>query len=88
MGEALAAADLDTCRGRIAAIGRVAEALLASGISDHVFVGSALLAWLQTDRGKLERDFFRVLAPRSRHTVARIWRELNSDAHQPRGEGN
>ena len=88
VAEALAAADLSTREGRIAAIGRTAEALLASRDPALIFVGSALQAWLETDRGRLERDYLRVLAPRSHLTVARVWRALcahaqNSDPHRP-----
>ncbi len=87
LAEATAAASLDRREGRIAAIASVAEALLAGEQptrADALFVGSALSAWLTTDRGKLERDFFRVLRPRSHATVARIWRALqNSVKNRP-----
>lgn len=76
LAEVRAAVNLDTREGRIAAIGAAAEALLASRVPALVFVGSALRAWLSTDRGRLERDFLRVLEPRSHLTVARVWRAL------------
>lgn len=79
--EALAAADLGKREGRIALLGELAEALLAGKQPTRaaaLFVGGALLAWLETDRGRLERDFFRVLEPRSHLTVARCWRALRA----------
>jgi len=78
VAEARASAALDAREGRIAAIGAAAEALLTSDDPRLKFVGSALAAWLETDSGRLERDFFRVLAPRSHLTVARVWRALRS----------
>ena len=45
----------------------------------RVFVGGALMAWLQ-EGGDLCREYFRVVKPKSHHTAAFIYRRLN--AHQ------
>lgn len=79
VAEALAAGDFDTREGRILALGKYAEDGLAGRPHDRateLFLCGALLKWLETDCGRLERDFFRVLEPRSHLTVARVWRAL------------
>jgi hypothetical protein len=65
-------------RGRVELIGEAATALLAGRTESGLFVGGALLAWLENG-GDLERDFLQVVKPKSHATPSAIWRQ--SQAH-------
>lgn len=72
--------------GRVRLLGEAAQALLAGrlpGRESALFVGGALLSWLENG-GSLERDFFKVTKPKSHHTPAAIWQQIN--AHQDEGQ--
>ena len=77
---------------RVRLLAEVAEALLAGRLPSRasaLFVGGALLAWLaQGGRtGALERDFFKVAAPRrSTLTAARLWAREGSTRRGTEGE--
>ena len=65
---------------RIALLGESASALLAGelpSIEERMFLGGALHAWLSLG-GSLERDFLRVVKPKSHHTPARVWARLQA----------
>lgn len=73
--------------GRIRLIGETAKALLAGRMpskSAALFVGGALDSWLR-EGGRLERDFFKVLRPRSHYTVARAWAKLEAQNSEAEG---
>lgn len=71
-----------TREGRVELVGEVAEALRDGRMPDPegaMFVGAALLAWLEADGGDLGRHFLRVCSPRgSRHTPAFIWQRIRN----------
>ena len=71
--------------GRVRLIGELAEALLAGKQPDRaaaLFVGGALLAWLEHG-GSLERDFFKVIKPKSHRTPRAIWAGLRQRPPHP-----
>src|SRR5438552_14281770 len=73
--------------GRIRLIGEAATALLQDEMpraEARLFLAGALLAWL-TNGGNLERDFFRIVRPKSHVTPPVIWRQIR--AHQDEGDG-
>ena len=68
-------------RGRIRLIGEGAKALLDGrlpGRESALFIGGALLSWLQTG-GSLERDFLRVVKAKSHHTPDVLWRFISDE---------
>lgn len=72
--------------GRIALLGRAARALLDGKVPDaeaRLFLGGAVLSWLR-EGGNLERDFFKVIRPKSHVTVQRVWARI--EAHPDDGE--
>ena|SRR5256885_9889117 len=78
--------------GRVRLIGEAAEALLRGAAPSReaaLFLGGALLAWLQQG-GNLEKDFFKTTRPKSHHTASVIWRGLaahrNEGGTDPDGE--
>ena len=67
--------------GRVALLGEAFEALMRGEMPTpeaRMFLASAGMAWLQRG-GSLERDFLRVVKPKSHVTAARIWRKLKDD---------
>jgi hypothetical protein len=77
-----------TREGRVRMLGELAGALLAGNPPDRaaaLFLGGALLAWLEHG-GSLERDFLKVIKPKSHRTPRAIWSELRGAvAHQDEG---
>jgi hypothetical protein len=68
---------------RVALLGQCAQALLAGKLPDapaRLFVGGALMAWLQGG-GDLSRDYFRITKRASRRTATAIWREIQNGHH-------
>lgn len=82
-----------TREGRVYLLGILAADLLADRAPNReaaFFVGGAIQSWL-TEGGSLERDFLRVVAPKSHRTPAVVWRELNphpDEPTDPAGRGN
>jgi hypothetical protein len=71
------AADVETREGRVRLVGVAARALMESRTPAGLFVGGALLAWLEQG-GDLPRDFFQVVKPKSHRTVPVLWREAKA----------
>lgn len=69
---------LDDRERRVALIGRAAQALLAGEMPDveaRLFLGGALTGWLEGG-GSLERDYLRVVKPKSHVTPRAIWKRM------------
>lgn len=74
-----------TREGRVKLLGEAFNALLDGRTPSReaaLFLGGAGMAWL-TNGGDLARDFLRVVAPQSKRTAAKIWREMQAAAHHP-----
>jgi hypothetical protein len=74
--------------GRVRLIGEAAHMLIKTGTPAGLFVGGALLAWLENG-GHLERDFLMVTKPQSRHTAAYLWQRFfaHHDEREDETEG-
>src|SRR5260221_660739 len=71
--------------GRVRMIGEAAEALIKGELPARdaaLFLGGALLAWL-TKGGSLERDYFKIVRPKSHVTPSVIWQQLQEAAAHP-----
>jgi hypothetical protein len=78
-----------TREGRVRLIGEAAQALLdgrAPGKAAALFLGGALAGWLR-EGGNLERDFFKVIRPKSHDTVQRVWARIEAHQDERNGEG-
>ena len=76
--------------GRIQLIGEAAQALLAGRLPERdaaLFLAGALLSWLETG-GSLEREFLKVVKPKSHHTPAAIWQEIQAHPDERQAEGS
>ena len=63
--------------GRVELLVRAAHQLMAAETEDGLFLGGAVLAWLEAEHGDLCRDFLKVTAKRGSHRTPRsICREL------------
>jgi hypothetical protein len=78
-----------TRKGRVALLGRCAEALLRGELPDpesRLFLAGGLLAWL-TEGGSLTRHFWKTAARRGSHfTEAALWlahRDESGDGSDP-----
>lgn len=72
-------------KGRIRLLGEAFQALLEERIPSReaaLYLGGAGMAWLQQG-GSLERDYLRVVKPKSHRTPAAIWQEIQT--HQDEG---
>ncbi len=68
--------------GRVALLGEAFEALMRGELprpEARIFLASAGLAWLARG-GDLQRDFLRVVKPKSHVTPDRIWRRLKDES--------
>jgi len=68
--------------GRVRMIGEAAEQLIKAGGEACLFTGGALLAWL-VKGGSLERDYFKIVRPKSHVTPSVIWQQLQEAAAHP-----
>lgn len=69
--------------GRVRLLGELFRDLMAGRPPSReaaMFLGGAGLAWLERG-GSLERDYLRVVKPKSRHTAAYLWRQCQAEAH-------
>jgi hypothetical protein len=70
-------------RGRIELIGEAARALRDGKMPSpeaSMFLGSALLSWLENGRGgDLATRFLRVVTPKSHHTPQALWRLIRDE---------
>lgn len=74
-----------TREGRVKLLAEAFQALLDGRPPSReaaLFLGGAGMAWL-TNGGDLARDFLRVVAPQSKRTAAKIWREMQNAVHHP-----
>ncbi|MGI4776603.1 MAG: hypothetical protein ACRYGA_00565 [Janthinobacterium lividum] len=72
---------------RVRLLGQLFADLLAGRAPSReaaVFLGGAGLAWLQQG-GSLEKDYLRVVKPKSRHTAAFLWQQYQAEAHSDEG---
>ena len=75
--------------GRVALIAEAGRALLAGRLPGHeaaLFVGGALMRWLETG-GELEKDYLEVRGPAGSHrTASQLWQNLASSEGQQESE--
>lgn len=69
--------------GKVRLLGEAFRALMDGRLPSReaaLFLGSAGMAWLEGG-GSLERDFLRVVKPKSRHTPAYLWHLSQAESH-------
>jgi hypothetical protein len=72
---------------RVKLLGEAAQALLRGelpAVEARLFLGGALASWLERG-GKLEKDYLRVVKPKSHVTPAVVWKQIQSHIYDGQG---
>jgi hypothetical protein len=78
-----------TREDRVRLIGEAAQALLEGKLPEpaaRLFVAGAIAGWLR-EGGNLERDYFKIVRPKSHDTPQRVWQRIASHLDERRDDG-